>query len=106
MPPKLTSLKVSPIPNSPMHYYVQSESQPDSPHEVHLENYGGNGECSCIDWTMVCQKNIKENPGKFIDYRIAGALNPNRTRCRHCMVAIKCWADHVLKAVSMELRGK
>jgi len=104
-PAKRTSLNVSPIPNHAMWYTVESQSKED-PNQVHLDEYEGNAGCCCEDFCFTCLPNMKKNPGKFIDYGEKGNPNPNRTRCVHIKVAIKYWADHVLRAVSMELRGK
>ncbi len=100
------TIKVSPIPDQPMNYQVESKTYPQSPNQVHLENYDGNGECNCPDFTIRCMPNIKKFPGKFIDYGEKGRPNPDRTRCKHIKSAIKYWGDNVLRAVSKQLKGK
>ena len=102
---KKESLKVSPIPHHLMWFEVESESNPDSPNQVHLDDLDGNGQCRCLDFTMTCLGNIKKFPGRFIDYGEKGSPNPDRTRCRHIKCAIKYWGDKVLRAVAKELKS-
>jgi len=100
------TLKVSPIPDHPMWYYVESQTYPE-PNQVHLDTYNGNGSCNCDDMSFTCITNIKKFPGKFIDYGTKKDKNPDRTRCKHIKVAIKYWGDSVLRSVAQDLqKGK
>jgi len=103
MSDKKNTLKVEPM-DTPMWYKVESQSYP-TPNEVHLEDYDGNGNCNCQDMSFTCLRNIKKQGHKLrpVDYGTKEKKNPERTRCKHVMVAIKYWSNRTLREISREL---
>lgn len=67
--------QVEPVPFEPGRYWVASDSDPEHPHLVDLNEYGGNGWCGCLG---------------FLHYQPeleAGAAPDDGRRCRHIKAA-------------------
>jgi len=56
---KIKKRQLTPIAGEPNRFHVESDSPTAEPYLVDLESYGGNGECSCIDF-QVHQNKVAE----------------------------------------------
>jgi len=97
------TINVRPIPNHPLWYEVESHSQKEN-HEVHLDANGGNGECSCEDFTFTCSENLKKNPLEWVEYGEPGNANPKRTMCKHIKAARRYLVDNTLRQAAYQLK--
>lgn len=87
------TVRVDPIPGEVLRYHVQSWSNPNAPHMVDLSLYGGNGECSCRDFTTRRRPAI-----------LAGAvLFTRKTSCRHVIAARKYFTQETLGEMARRL---
>jgi len=73
--------QVEPIIGEAMRFWV--ESSDDYPHLVDMNEYKGNGECSCNDFKYKKLKRYKENGKQIVRYGHA-----NTTRCKHIQSVI------------------
>ena len=94
------TMKVRPLAGEMGRFHVESWEHPDRPHVVDLLAHGGQGECSCIDWSTRCRPNQKARPFAFIEYGSKRSPNPERHVCRHVTVARTYFMREVLRGLS------
>jgi hypothetical protein len=70
MPKRDQTRKVSPIPNEPFRFLVESWEIPDQPHVVDLLAYGGNSQCSCKSFAIDKTDAIKRGRPLFTEETI------------------------------------
>jgi hypothetical protein len=99
------TLKVRSIEAEIGRFVVQSESSPTRPHVVDLLAHGGQGECSCVDFSTRCRPNQRAKPGAFIPYGSAGRPNPDRHCCKHIHVARTYFLREVLQGLARQHRS-
>ena len=71
----MTRPEIIPIEGEPWRFYVESESEPEFPRLVDLEEYDGVGWCSCPHFTFRCQPNLERGD------------RGTELRCKHILAA-------------------
>jgi hypothetical protein len=99
------TIKVRPVHGEMGRFLVESWEHPDRPHQVDLLAHGGQGACSCTDWTTRCRGNQKAKPYAFIPYGTAKKPDPERQACRHVTVARTYFMKEVLQGLAKQHRG-
>jgi hypothetical protein len=99
------TIKVRPLDTEIGVFQVQSSETPQKPHTVDLLAHGGQGSCTCQDWSARCRPNQKKAPMKFIPYGSAGRPNPERQECKHVFVARRYFLREVLQGLARQHRG-
>jgi hypothetical protein len=85
-----------------MRFEVESWTNPQLHHVVDLLYLDGNSGCDCRDFLTRCEPNYKKNGGKIVEYGYPGHPDPERTRCRHCVIAIRYFTNHLLRRMAAE----
>lgn len=75
--------------DSPLRFLVESESEQAKPHLVDLENYAGNGECSCKHFVCRLAPELK-----------MGRAPGNATRCKHIQAARAVFTDYAVRVIA------
>lgn len=96
MPTSSKVRQINTIPGEPLRFWVDS-SEGDIPHMVDLLEKSGNGECSCRDFQIRCQRQFRENGRNRVEYG-----NPDRTRCKHINAVCLFLANKVIEEVKNE----
>lgn len=78
-----------------LRYHVKSRSRREVEHVVDLELYGGNGACSCENFTYRCEPHLKK-----------GAQPGDNLRCRHILQARAKLVDDVIRQATESMKGK
>lgn len=78
-----TTLTVEPY-EPPFRYWVRSGSKRDVKHLVDLEEFGGNGQCSCEQFR----------------FRLQPRLAEETARCKHILAARERFTDDCIDAMS------
>jgi hypothetical protein len=99
------TIKVRPVHGELGRFLVESWEHPDRPHQVDLLAHGGQGACSCTDWSTRCRGNQKLKPYAFIPYGTAKKPDPERHACRHVTVARTYFMKEVLQGLAKQHRG-
>lgn len=121
---KMQDLKATPIEGQPLCYQTTSSDDEHEPHLQDLKGYEGNGYCTCRDFQCRCIPNIKEQQDKYqgrffrrdyflhfqtVIYKgdrkthaILAKADPERTRCKHLMVALKDFTDRTLNQIAQD----
>lgn len=86
-------IRVEPIQGEVLRYRVSSSSNPNAPHMVDLSLYGGNGECSCRDFTTRRRPAIREGAELFT----------RATSCKHVLAARKYFLIETLGEMARRL---
>lgn len=97
------TVKVQEIEGEPMRYRVESWEDPRLFHVVDLSEFGGNGECDCRDFRILCTDNFRTNGGKWVHYGFPGQPDPSRTQCRHIYCARLRYTDTSLRGIAAQL---
>lgn len=87
MPRATRTVRVSPIPNEPLRYWVESWSS-SKPHLVDLSEHNGNGACSCKNYITRKWPAIRDS---------TAPLFTQETACRHIQAAWRHWLRHSLR---------
>lgn len=103
MPKHTRTRRVRAIPYHPLCYQVESWEKRELFHQVDLSENGGNGACSCWDYSRICQKNFNDSCGKWVEYGSIDNKNPLRTQCAHIKAARFKFTNDTLKAISEQL---
>lgn len=99
------TIRVRAVPGEMGRFLVESWEKPDQPHQVDLLAHGGQGACSCTDWTTRCRPNQKARPFAFTPYGTARSPDPARHACRHVTVARTYFMKEVLMGLAEQHRG-
>ena len=95
MPKSEHTVRVTPIPNEPGRYRVESWSKPDSPHLVDLFSYGGRGECSCKDWQTRRGPMVKK----------ACKVGDPQSLCRHVKACRSAFLNSILPDMAFQMNN-
>jgi hypothetical protein len=105
--PKLTrTRKVKPIKGEPLRYLVESWGRNGNCHMVDLTENGGNGACSCEDFSCRCFPNLKESNGVWTPYGNPERPSPKRTQCAHIAAARFKFLNDTLRGISEQLNSQ
>jgi TnpA family transposase len=90
-------LRVTEVPHEVLRYYVTSETDLHTSHMVDLRGFGGNGSCSCTDFTTRRIPRLKEI-GRIEEYQRGFPS----TRCKHIDAAVRHFANTTLIAIAQD----
>jgi len=98
------TIRVRPILGELGRFSVESWERPDQPHLVDLLAHGGQGSCSCTDWSTRCRPSQRLHPFAFIPYGTAKSPDPARHACRHVTVARTYFTKEILMGLARQHR--